>query len=109
MDRQARSHLHQRRSLTARHSDSTGAMEFFNVLTSAELLQTTEALQQEHRERLYRPWLRCRCSCARDWKLTVRARRRTTAGLRSAAPMACARAVSVPVAIAERASAYRCR
>ncbi len=30
-------------------------MEFFNVLTSPELLQTTEALLPEHRERLYPP------------------------------------------------------
>ena len=30
-------------------------MEFFNVLTSPELLQTTEALLPKHRERLYPP------------------------------------------------------
>jgi hypothetical protein len=30
-------------------------VEFFNVLTSPQLLQTTEALLPEHRERLYPP------------------------------------------------------
>jgi hypothetical protein len=34
---------------------STEAVEFFNVLTGAELLETTEALLPEHRERLYPP------------------------------------------------------
>lgn len=55
MDRRARSDLHQRRSRIARRSGSTEAVEFFNVLTSAELLQTTEALLPVHRERLYPP------------------------------------------------------
>jgi hypothetical protein len=55
MDRKARSDLHQRRSRIARRSGSTPAVEFFNVLTSKELLQTTEALLPEHRERLYPP------------------------------------------------------
>ncbi len=55
MDRKARSHLDQRRSRIARCSESTEAVEFFNVLTSEELLQTTEALLPEHRERLYPP------------------------------------------------------
>ena len=46
--------LHQRRSRIERRATSTGAMEFFNRLTSPEWLQTTEALQQpEHRERPY--------------------------------------------------------
>ena len=34
---------------------STEAVEFFNVLTSPELLEMTEALLPEHRERLYSP------------------------------------------------------
>jgi len=34
---------------------STEAVEFFNVLTSPELLETTEALLPEYRERLYPP------------------------------------------------------
>ena len=55
MDRKAQSDLHQRRSRIARRSKSTEAVEFFNVLTSQELLQTTEALLPEHRERLYPP------------------------------------------------------
>lgn len=38
-----------------RRARSTQAVEFFNVLTSPELLETTEALQPEHRERLYPP------------------------------------------------------
>lgn len=30
-------------------------MEFFNILTNLQLLETTEALLPEHRERLYPP------------------------------------------------------
>ena len=55
MDRNAQSVLHQRRSSIGRRARSTEAVEFFNVLTSPELLQTTEALLPEHRERLYPP------------------------------------------------------
>ena len=55
MDRKGRGDLHQRRSRIARRSGSTGAVDFFNVLTSEELLQTTEALLPQHRERLYSP------------------------------------------------------
>ena len=55
MDRRARSDLHQRRGRITRRSGSTQAVEFFNVLTSAQLLQTTEALLPAHRERLYPP------------------------------------------------------
>ena len=55
MNRKAQSDLHQRRDRITRRSGSTEAVEFFNVLTSAELLQTTEALLPVHRERLYPP------------------------------------------------------
>jgi|GEM_PF-1750546 hypothetical protein len=55
MDRKAQSDLHQRRSRIKRRSESSAAVEFFNVLTSEELLQTTEALLPKHRERLYPP------------------------------------------------------
>lgn len=55
MDRNARSVLHQRRSSIGRRARSTEAVEFFNLLTSPELLDTTEALLPEHRERLYPP------------------------------------------------------
>ena len=55
MDRNARSVLHQRRSRIGRRARATQAVEFFNVLTSPELLETTETLQPEHRERLYPP------------------------------------------------------
>lgn len=55
MDRNAQSVLHQRRSSIGRRSRSTQAVEFFNVLTSPELIETTEALLPEHRERLYPP------------------------------------------------------
>ena len=50
MDRKARSDLHRRRSRITRRSGSTEAVEFFNVLNSAELLETTEALLPVHRE-----------------------------------------------------------
>ena len=55
MDRRVQSALHQHRSSIKRRAKSVEAVEFFNLLTSAELLETTEALQPEHRERLYRP------------------------------------------------------
>jgi hypothetical protein len=55
MDRNARNVLHQRRTRIARQAKATQAVEFFNVLTSPELLETTEALLPEHRERLYPP------------------------------------------------------
>ena len=55
MDRRVQSALHQHRSSIKRRAKSTEAVEFFNLLTSAELLETTEALQPEHRERLYPP------------------------------------------------------
>ena len=55
MDRSAQAALHQRRNRIARCGESTEAVEFFNVLTSPQLVQTTEALLPEHRERLYPP------------------------------------------------------
>ncbi len=55
MDRNERSALHQHRRDIGRRGRSTQAVEFFNVLTSPELLETTEALLPEHRERLYPP------------------------------------------------------
>jgi hypothetical protein len=55
MNRNAQSALSQGRSNIGRRAGKTKAVEFFNVLTSPELLQTTEALLPEHRERLYPP------------------------------------------------------
>ena len=55
MDRNTRSALHQRRSKIERQGRVTQAVDFFNVLTSPELLATTEAQLPEHRERLYPP------------------------------------------------------
>lgn len=55
MDRNARRALHQRQMRIARQAKATQAVEFFNILTSPELLDTTEALVPEHRERLYPP------------------------------------------------------
>ena len=55
MDRRVQSALHQHRSSIKRRAKSVETVEFFNLLTSPELLQTTEALSPEHRERLYPP------------------------------------------------------
>jgi hypothetical protein len=55
MDRKASSEFHQQRSRIRRRARSTEAVEFFNILTSPALLETTEALLPEHRERLYPP------------------------------------------------------
>lgn len=55
MDRNARNVLNQRQTRIERQAKATQAVEFFNVLTSPKLLDTTEALLPEHRERLYPP------------------------------------------------------
>ena len=55
MNRNARNALHQRQTRIGRQAKATQAVEFFNILTSAQLLDTTEALLPEHRERLYPP------------------------------------------------------
>ena len=55
MDRNAKNGVHQRRSANVRRVKATPAVEFFNVLTSPALLQTTESVLPEHRERLYPP------------------------------------------------------
>ena len=55
MDRNAQRALNQRRIQIGQQARSTEAVEFFNVLTSPELLETTEAALPEHRERLYPP------------------------------------------------------
>ena len=55
MDRNAQNGVHQRRSTIARRAKASEAVEFFNVLTSPALLETTESVLPEHRERLYPP------------------------------------------------------
>jgi hypothetical protein len=55
MDRKAQSDLYERRNRVRRRAQSSEAVEFFNILTSAQLLETTEAQLPEHRERLYPP------------------------------------------------------
>lgn len=41
----------------AHNARTIGAVDFFNLLTAPELLQMTESLLPEHRERLYPPTL----------------------------------------------------
>jgi hypothetical protein len=55
MDRKARMLRHQRQVRNERGERSIEAVDFFNVLTSPELLARTEELMPEHRERLYPP------------------------------------------------------
>ena len=55
MDRNTRSVHQQHRAKIERRARSTESVEFFNVLTSPALLETTEALLPGHRERLYPP------------------------------------------------------
>ena len=55
MNRNARNDLHQRQTRIGRQAKATQAVEFFNVLTSPELLDATEAMLPAHRERLYPP------------------------------------------------------
>lgn len=55
MDRKAQHQLHQRRARIRQQVQKTEAVDFFNILTGSQLLETTEALLPEHRERLYPP------------------------------------------------------
>ena len=59
MDRNARSARRQQQSKIKSRARACGtatkAVEYFNVLTSPEMLATTEGLMPEHRERLYPP------------------------------------------------------
>jgi hypothetical protein len=55
MDRRGQRAVHQRRTNIKRRANATEAVDFFNLLTGPELLETTEALLPEHRERLYPP------------------------------------------------------
>jgi hypothetical protein len=55
MDRNARSRRQQYQTRIAHRAKATEAVEYFNVLTSPELLEATEELMPEHRERLYPP------------------------------------------------------
>ena len=78
MDRNTRNGVHQRRVAIVRRAKATQAVEFFNVLTSAQLLETTESALPEHRERLYPPTvalsmfmrqvLEADCSARRRWR-----------------------------------------
>ncbi len=55
MDRRVQRGIDQRRGSIRRRAKATEAVEFFNLLTSPELMQTVESLLPEHRERLYPP------------------------------------------------------
>ncbi len=54
-DRNAGFQSQQHRRSIDRRVGEINAVDFFNVLTSPELLETTEAYLPEHRERLYPP------------------------------------------------------
>ena len=54
-DRSDEFRLQQQRRRIGERARSSEAVDFFNVLTGAELLERTEALLPEHRERLYPP------------------------------------------------------
>lgn len=55
IDRNEQSAAHQRQIALRRRAESTRSVEFFNILTGPELLQTTDALLPAHRERMYPP------------------------------------------------------
>lgn len=55
MNRNTRGLWQQRDKRIERRTGSAKAMDFFNVLTSPELIEATETLMPEHRERLYPP------------------------------------------------------
>jgi hypothetical protein len=54
-DRNAEIQTQQHRKRIQRRVEYIDEMNFFNVLTGPELLETTEAHLPEHRERLYPP------------------------------------------------------
>lgn len=54
-NRRGKVQSHQQRKKIRRRAGIVDAVDFFNVLTSPELLETTEALLPEYRERLYPP------------------------------------------------------
>lgn len=56
-DRNAEFHLQQHSRYISRSTDRIGAVDFFNLLTGPELLDMTDSLLPEHRERLYPPTL----------------------------------------------------
>jgi Transposase DDE domain len=55
MDRNARSHHRQTRRTVQSRARRAQAVDYFNILTSPQLLDITEAYLPEHRERLYPP------------------------------------------------------
>ena len=56
-DRNVSFRWQQHRDRVRRQAHHVGAVDFFNLLTGPELLDTTEAYLPEHRERLYPPTL----------------------------------------------------
>ena len=56
-DRNAEFHSQQHARCISRSAEQIGAVDFFNLLTGAELLEMTDSLLPEHRERLYPPTL----------------------------------------------------
>ncbi len=56
-DRNAEFHSQQHARHISRSTEQIGAVDFFNLLTGPELLEVTDALLPEHRERLYPPTL----------------------------------------------------
>lgn len=55
VDRNVRFRSQQHQDRIRRQAHRAGAVDFFNILTGAELLEATEAHLPEHRERLYPP------------------------------------------------------
>ena len=56
-DRNAEFKSQQHAKRISRSADQVGAVDFFNLLTGPELLEMTDSLLPEHRERLYPPTL----------------------------------------------------
>ena len=55
MDRNAKSAFQQRRRQIGRKAKATQAVEYFNILTGPQLLETTQSLMPEYRDRVYPP------------------------------------------------------
>src|SRR5450830_1833549 len=100
MDRNARSALHQRQTRIRHQANATQAVEFFNILTSPQLLDTTEALLPEHRERLYPPTVALSMFMRQVLESDGSCQKAVNGWPRSALPMGSARAAFVPAGTA---------
>jgi len=99
----------QRRERIERHAGASSALEFFNVLTSPELLELTEAHLPEHRERLYPPTVTLAMFISQTLNADGSCQRAVNAWAVSRAAEGCSRRASAPAGTAVPERGCRCR